>query len=62
LPADQRLAITLCDVHGYSYEEIAEIADIPIGTVKSRINRARSRVRTFLLRFPELLPATFRPY
>lgn len=61
LPPDQRLVLTLCDVHGYSYEEIAEITGTPIGTVKSRLNRARTRVRDFLLRRPELLPSSFRP-
>ena len=61
LPPDQRLVLTLCDVHGYSYEEIAEITNIPMGTVKSRINRARTRVRDYLLQRPELLPSAFRP-
>lgn len=61
LPADQRLVLTLCDVHGYSYEEIAEITGTPMGTVKSRINRARGRVRDYLLQYPELLPSAFRP-
>lgn len=61
LPPDQRLVLTLCDVHGYSYEEIAEITDAPMGTVKSRINRARTRVRDYLLQYPELLPPSFRP-
>jgi len=61
LPPDQRLVLTLCDVHGYSYEEIAEMTGAPIGTVKSRINRARTRVRDYLLQRPELLPSAFRP-
>ena len=61
LAPDQRMALTLCDVHGYSYEEIGEITGQPMGTVKSRINRARTRLRDFLLRRPELLPASFRP-
>jgi RNA polymerase sigma-70 factor (ECF subfamily) len=61
LPADLRLVLTLCDVHGYSYEEIAELAQLPMGTVKSRISRARARIRDLLLRQPELLPAAFRP-
>ncbi len=61
LPADQRLALTLCDVHGYAYEEISEITGMPMGTVKSRINRARGKVREYLLQYPELLPASFRP-
>jgi len=61
LPPDQRLALTLCDVHGYAYEEISEITSMPMGTVKSRINRARAKVRDYLLQYPELLPAAFRP-
>lgn len=61
LPVDQRTALVLCDVQGYSYEEIAEITGFPMGTVKSRINRARTKLREFLLQKPELLPATFRP-
>ena len=61
LPADQRLALTLCDVHGYAYEEIGEITGMPMGTVKSRINRARTKLREYLLQYPELLPASFRP-
>ena len=61
LPADQRLVLTLCDVHGYTYEEIADMTSVPMGTVKSRINRARTRVREYLLQYPELLPAAFRP-
>jgi RNA polymerase sigma-70 factor (ECF subfamily) len=61
LPADQRLALTLCDVHGYAYEEISELTGMPMGTVKSRINRARAKLREHLLQYPELLPASFRP-
>jgi RNA polymerase sigma-70 factor, ECF subfamily len=61
LPAEQRLALTLCDVHGYAYEEISEMTGMPMGTVKSRINRARAKLREYLLQFPELLPASFRP-
>lgn len=60
LPEDQRVVITLCDVHGYSYEEIAEITGMPIGTVKSRISRGRGRLRDYLLRRPELLPMSLR--
>jgi len=61
LPPDQRLVLTLCDVHGYAYDEIAEMTGTPMGTVKSRINRARARVRDYLLQHPELLPPAFRP-
>jgi RNA polymerase sigma-70 factor (ECF subfamily) len=48
LPHDQRLAIILSDVQGYDYEEIAEITDVAMGTVKSRISRGRSRLRNLL--------------
>lgn len=61
LPPEQRLVLVLCDIHGYAYEEIAEIAGLPMGTVKSRISRARLRLRDYLLNKPELLPASFRP-
>lgn len=61
LPEDQRLVLVLCDVHGYAYDEIAEITAQPMGTVKSRINRARAKLREFLLQQPELLPSPLRP-
>ncbi|MFN8442856.1 MAG: sigma-70 family RNA polymerase sigma factor [Caldilineaceae bacterium] len=50
LPADQRIALVLSDVEGYSYQEISEMTDAPIGTVKSRISRGRSALRDYLLR------------
>lgn len=53
LPEDQRLAIILSDLQGHSYEEIAIIADIAVGTVKSRISRARSRLREVIRAHPE---------
>ena len=40
-----RTALILCDVHDYSYKEIAEILNVSLGTVKSRIHRARNLVR-----------------
>ncbi len=61
LPEDQRLVLVLCDIHGYSYEEIADVADLPMGTVKSRISRARGKLRDYLLQQPELLPSALRP-
>lgn len=48
LPESFRLAVYLADVEGFSYKEIAEIMDSPIGTVMSRLNRGRSRLRELL--------------
>lgn len=48
LPAELRAAITLREIEGLSYEEIAQIMDCPIGTVRSRIFRAREAVATKL--------------
>ncbi len=61
LPFEQRLVVILCDIHGYSYEEIAETTAQPLGTVKSRISRGRTKLRGLLQQHPELLPAEFRP-
>jgi RNA polymerase sigma-70 factor (ECF subfamily) len=60
LPSDQRLAVILCDVQGLDYAEIAQVMRVSLGTVKSRINRARSRLRASLLSKGELLPSRFR--
>jgi RNA polymerase sigma-70 factor (ECF subfamily) len=48
LPADLRQAITLRELEGLSYEEIAEAMDCPIGTVRSRIFRAREAIDAVL--------------
>ena len=54
LPADQRLVVTLRDVEGLSYEEIAVTISSSVGTVKSRISRGRARLRVALRARPEL--------
>jgi len=60
LPDDQRTATVLCDVEGYEYNEIADILSISLGTVKSRISRARSKLRDCLQKVQELLPLQYR--
>ena len=55
LPEDQRLAIVLSDVQGYGYDEIAQVMDIAVGTVKSRISRGRGRLREFLQESPDAM-------
>lgn len=45
LPEEFRTVIWLCDIEGFSYEEIAKITDIPIGTVRSRLFRARNMLK-----------------
>jgi len=45
----QREVLILVDIEGFSYAEVAEILQIPIGTVMSRLNRARQRLKTLLL-------------
>ena len=42
LPIDFRTVVLLCDVEGFTYEEISKIIDVPIGTVRSRLFRARN--------------------
>jgi len=51
LPEQFRLAVLLADVDGFSYKEIAEILDVPIGTVMSRLHRGRKALQKSLYRF-----------
>jgi RNA polymerase sigma-70 factor (ECF subfamily) len=51
LPEQFRLAVLLADVEGFSYKEIAEILDIPIGTVMSRLHRGRKALQKALYDF-----------
>ncbi len=57
---DQRVVLVLCDVEGLNYQEIAESVGAQMGTVKSRLSRARAAVRDCLQGVRELLPAAYR--
>ena len=61
LPAEQRAVVTLCDVQEFDYAEVATITGQPLGTVKSRLSRARLRLRDCLHAVAELLPDSYRP-
>jgi RNA polymerase sigma-70 factor (ECF subfamily) len=50
LTPDLRMAVTLRDIEGLEYREIAEVLDVPIGTVMSRISRGREKLRPILAR------------
>lgn len=60
LPDDFRMVVVLVDVQEMDYQEAANIAGLPLGTVKSRLARARTRLRECLQGFWELLPDVFR--
>jgi RNA polymerase sigma-70 factor (ECF subfamily) len=60
LTPEYRLVVVLVDVEGMSYEEVARVADIPIGTVKSRLARARGQLRKSLQSYHNLLPQAYR--
>lgn len=45
LPVDLRMVVVLADIEGYAYEEIASMIGVPLGTVKSRLHRARRALR-----------------
>lgn len=60
LPPHHRTVLILSDVQGFSYAEIAETVDIPLGTVKSRLARARANLRDILQEKMELLPRAYR--
>jgi RNA polymerase sigma-70 factor (ECF subfamily) len=60
LPAEFRTVVVMADIQGLDYAEVATAAHVPLGTIKSRLARARLRLRECLQGFWELLPATFR--
>ena len=60
LSTDQRLAVALVDVQGFSYEEAASVMGCSVGTVRSRLSRGRGRLRDYLRTMGELLPSRYR--
>lgn len=54
LPEDYKTAFILCDIQRLPYQQIAEVMRVPVGTVKSRINRARSMLRDKLKPYKEI--------
>jgi RNA polymerase sigma-70 factor (ECF subfamily) len=60
LPTDFRVVVVMADIQGLDYSEVATATRVPLGTIKSRLARARLRLRECLQGFEELLPAAFR--
>jgi RNA polymerase sigma-70 factor (ECF subfamily) len=60
LPPDQRVTLVLVDIEGLSYEEVAVSTNTNVGTVKSRLSRARAHLRDYLLAQEELVPSHYR--
>jgi RNA polymerase sigma-70 factor (ECF subfamily) len=60
LPTDFRTVVVLADIQGMDYSEVATASKVPLGTIKSRLARARLRLRECLRGFEELLPSSFR--
>ena len=60
LVPDYRLMVILVDMEGMSYEEAAYVAHVPVGTVKSRLARARAQVRQALQSHRSLLPSIYQ--
>jgi RNA polymerase sigma factor (sigma-70 family) len=59
LPDEQRIVLILSDIQGLAYEEIAQITNSNLGTIKSRLSRGRARLRE-VLKAGELLPTRYR--
>jgi RNA polymerase sigma-70 factor (ECF subfamily) len=60
LPVEFKSVVVMADIQGMDYSEVAIAIRVPLGTIKSRLARARLRLRECLQGFEELLPASFR--
>ena len=60
LAPDQRVTLILVDIEGLNYDEAAEAMQTNVGTVKSRLSRARASMRDFLVQQVELVPSRYR--
>ena len=60
LPLEFKTVVVMADIQGMDYTEVATSVRVPLGTIKSRLARARLRLRECLQGFEELLPASFR--
>jgi RNA polymerase sigma-70 factor (ECF subfamily) len=60
LPVEYRAVVVLADIQGLDYKEVSTAVRVPLGTIKSRLARARLRLRECLQGFWELLPSAFR--
>ena len=60
LPDDFRVVVVMVDVQDLDYDEASQAIGKPLGTIKSRLYRARTRLKDCLQGYRELLPAVFR--
>ena len=60
LPDDFRVVVVMVDIQDFDYMEVSQAIGKPLGTIKSRLARARMRLKDCLQRFRELLPSMFR--
>jgi len=60
LPLEFKTVVVMADIQGMDYTEVAASVRVPLGTIKSRLARARLRLRECLQDFAELLPASYR--
>ena len=60
LPLEFKTVVVMADIQGMDYTEVALAVRVPLGTIKSRLARARLRLRECLQGFEELLPSVFR--